>query len=289
MLSTKSLSIVKFMEGEREIFFDDIAVEEPLEIQIQYFIKDKIVSQPLSVTLRTPGHDDDLVLGFLLSEKIIHKACEVEYLRAHPLNSSKITVQLKKGVDIDFEKLQRHFYTTSSCGVCGKASIEAIKVNTDVGLNDNTPEEISISAELIYKLPYLLLDYQEKFCKTGGMHASAVFNLDGECLLIREDVGRHNALDKLIGALSLAPDLSAQKLILVLSGRVSFELIQKASIVGFQIIIAIGAPSSLAIDLAQEFFMTLVGFTKSNRFNIYAGERRIKNSGGVKESVQYQK
>ncbi|MEO7658213.1 MAG: formate dehydrogenase accessory sulfurtransferase FdhD, partial [Pyrinomonadaceae bacterium] len=192
--------------------------------------------------------------------------------RASALNSNTIRVDLADGIDIDLKSLERHFYTTSSCGVCGKSSIEALQTGISKLPDFDHPR---IDADLIYRLPELLRASQDVFEKTGGLHASALFDRAGKLEIVREDVGRHNALDKVIGAKFLAAETPLSETILLVSGRASFELVQKALMAGIPILAAVGAPSSLAVELAEEFGMTLIGFVRDGRFNIYCGSNRL--------------
>jgi FdhD protein len=227
--------------------------------------------------MRTPGHDFELASGFLFTESIIQsyeqvesiKFCESIYKPEEKENV--VRVELKPGVTLDFEKLQRHFYTSSSCGVCGKSSIDAVKVNcTLVG------SEMKVVASLIHTLPVLLRKSQAVFEHTGGLHASALFDADGTLLMLREDVGRHNALDKIIGAALIKNEIPLSSQILLLSGRASFELIQKSAVAGIPIVAAVGAPSSLAVKMAEEMGITLLGFVRDQSFNVYTHAHRIE-------------
>jgi FdhD protein len=253
---------------------DLLAVEEPLEIRLEFGVASEREQKSLSVTMRTPGHDFELALGFLLTEGIISSGEQVESIKY--CNSVKpeevenvVRVELKPEVKLDFKKFQRHFYTSSSCGVCGKSSIDAIKVN-------GKPIEsgLTIAFSVIYSLPDKLRKAQHVFEHTGGLHASALFDKAGELIILREDVGRHNALDKVIGAMLLKKEVLSNYVLMV-SGRTSFELVQKAAVAGIPIIAAVGAPSSLAVELAKETGMTLLGFVREEGFNIYCGEQRI--------------
>ena len=192
--------------------------------------------------------------------------------RASALNSNTIRVDLNDGFDIDFKKLERHFYTTSSCGVCGKSSIEALRAGA-TELPDR--ERPKIESDLINRLPAILRSSQDVFDQTGGLHASALFDADGNLEIVREDVGRHNALDKVIGTNFLAGELPLADHVLLVSGRASFELVQKALMAGIPILVAVGAPSSLAVELASEFGMTVVGFVRDGSFNVYSWPGRI--------------
>jgi FdhD protein len=235
--------------------------------------------------MRTPGEDAELAAGFLFTEGIIHHPDQIKQIRhcglkigkasgtidrVSALNSNTIRVDLAEGVDIDLKRLERHFYTTSSCGVCGKSSIEALRSGAE-----KLADGFAVSHDLIHSLPEILRAEQEVFDRTGGLHASAIFSADGKLDLVREDVGRHNALDKVIGAKLMENKLPLSDFILLVSGRASFELVQKALMAGIPILAAVGAPSSLAVELAREFGMTLVGFVRDQRFNIYAGEQRL--------------
>jgi FdhD protein len=221
----------------------------------------------------TPGYDEELATGFLFTEGLIKKKDDiVRCLSLSESGNNIVIAELKPGISFDPKKIERHFYTSSSCGVCGKSSIDAVK---NVFTNERVKDNISISASVITKLPEALRKQQEVFEHTGGLHASALFDLNGRLLLTREDVGRHNALDKLVGAALMAEYLPLDHHILLLSGRASFELIQKAAMAGIKIVCAVGAPSSLAVELAKETNMTLVGFLRDGRFNIYCGEQRI--------------
>ncbi len=276
-LGISHVSIEKLSSTGREKIVDILAREEPLEIRLAYFKGKDILQKALSVTMRTPGNDVDLALGFLLSEGIIKEKADVikaEYL-AHKSDLSRenrLLIGLSRDVDFDIKKLERHFYTSSSCGVCGKASIEAIETKCDLQLIHNQP---IVDKKIISSLPNILRDSQDLFKKTGGIHAAGLFDVKGNLLLLREDVGRHNAVDKVIGAALQKGLFPLSDYILQVSGRTSFELVQKTLMAGIPILSAVGAPSSLAVDLAREYGMTLLGFVKGGRFNIYAGGERI--------------
>jgi FdhD protein len=238
--------------------------------------------------MRTPGDDGELAAGFLFTEGILRSADQIKQIRhcglkigmgagaldrASALNSNTIRVDLEDGIEIDFKRLERNFYTTSSCGVCGKSSIEALRTDVKRLADLETPK---IDIELIHALPEKLRASQDVFDQTGGLHASALFSRDGELEIVREDVGRHNALDKVIGAKFLTGELPLSENILLVSGRASFELVQKALMAGIPILVAVGAPSSLAVELAAEFGMTLAGFVRDESFNVYTGTSRIR-------------
>lgn len=272
---------VQKVEGDSSAPFQDLlAVEEPLEIRL---LHDR-VDQSISITMRTPGHDFELAAGFLFSEGILHDAAQIREIRwSHIENGNprqlgnSVTVELNPGVDVDLDRLERHFYTTSSCGVCGKASIEAIQTQMQMQgcpvLPRNSPV---IESSVIHLLPEALRRAQPVFERTGGLHAAALFSPDGTLQLLREDVGRHNAVDKLIGAEMLASHTPLSERLIFVSSRASFELVQKALMAGIPILAAVGAPSSLAVETAQRFNMTLLGFVRDSRFNIYSGASRIQ-------------
>jgi FdhD protein len=225
--------------------------------------------------MRTPGHDVELATGFLFTEGIIRDRAEIEHVGQCGLNGNVVRVRLSAGTAVDLERLERNFYTTSSCGVCGKTSIEALKTTSRYSLPAAVPV---VDPALLHRLPEALRKAQAVFDATGGLHASALFDTAGRLRCLREDVGRHNALDKVIGAELLAGHLPAHDRILVVSGRASFELVQKAVMAGVPVLVAIGAPSSLAVELAQQTGMTLVGFARDGRFNIYAARERIRGA-----------
>jgi FdhD protein len=265
---------------------DLLASEEPLEIRIGYGPPVERLQKNISVTMRTPGNDFELALGFLFTEGIIKNTDDIAMIRycteANTLENHEniVRAELKEHVLIDLKNLERNFYTTSSCGVCGKASIDAVRTVCEM---KDTADDLKISPEIIYTLPDKLRKRQNVFEYTGGLHACALFDLEGNLVITREDVGRHNALDKLIGAcLGIEPisnvHFAFHNHILLLSGRGSFELIQKAAMAGIKIVAAIGAPSSLAVAMAKEFGITLIGFLRGEHFNVYAGEQRIATS-----------
>ncbi len=257
---------------------DVVATEEPLEIRLGYSRRDgSRAEENVSVTMRTPGHDEDLAVGFLFTEGIIHSRADVEGVvpRGQPAAgglANVVRVELAPGVTVDFKRLERHFYTSSSCGVCGKASIDAVAVQ---GQYDVGSAAMRIDAGVLGTLQAALKERQVVFEQTGGLHASGLFDATGGIVATREDVGRHNALDKLIGRALLEGRLPLASFGIVVSGRASFELMQKAKMAGCPIVAAVGAPSSLAVELAIEFGMTLVGFLKPGRFNVYSRPERI--------------
>ncbi len=268
-LSSKEKEILKIDGDKSSTQFDIIAIEEPLQITISgAFIKNKTGQQNIAVTMRTPGADQELAVGFLYGEGILTAK---DQIRNVIFGENRLELELSHS-SIDVASLQRNFYTTSSCGVCGKASIEAIAINKTIP----TPtQKLQLDSDVIVSLPAKAAASQKLFHSTGGIHAASIFDLNGKILLQHEDVGRHNALDKVIGASCLENLLPLDAHILLLSGRASFELIQKAVMAGIQIVVAIGAPSSLAVELAEEYDVTLIGFLKEQSFNIYNGAHRI--------------
>ncbi len=256
---------------------DVVAVEQPLEIRLQYTLLDRRAERSLSVTMRTPGADRRLAAGFLYGEGIVSRLDDIDRVTDGsdadgPDGHNVVTVSVGPEVDVDVASVQRNFYTTSSCGVCGKGSLEALEVDQCSRL-DTT--DFTVGADVIRRLPDNLRGAQPLFDDTGGIHAAGLFNPDGELLELCEDVGRHNALDKLVGARLLAGRLPADETIAVLSGRASFELLQKALRARISVVVAVGAPSSLAVELARHFGITLVGFARKQRCNVYAHPERI--------------
>ncbi|WP_394748546.1 formate dehydrogenase accessory sulfurtransferase FdhD [Spongiimicrobium salis] len=268
--ATQHLRIIKVKNELSEPFDDGLAIEAPLEIGLSIPENTPpILRKNISITMRTPGQDEDLALGFLFTEGIIARASQVNRVR---YAENKATVSLNTSEPVDLSKIERHFYTSSSCGVCGKSSIEAIKT---VCRLEQSKQDFQVAHSIIGQLPERLRRQQHIFEHTGGLHAAALFTTEGNFIALREDVGRHNALDKLIGAMFTKENLPLEEHLLVLSGRASFELIQKAAMAGIRCIMAVGAPSSLAVELAQDFDITLIGFLKANSYNIYHGEKRI--------------
>lgn len=255
---------------------DLLAVEEPLEVRLSHEVDGRRVHVPVSVTMRTPGHDDELAVGFVYTEGIVLAREQVTSVHACG-GGNVVRVELAAGVRVDLARLQRHFYTSSSCGVCGKASLEAVQVCARHRLAEVMPV---IDAEVIHHLPEVLRASQTVFEHTGGLHAAALFNTQGVLVCLREDVGRHNALDKLIGAQFLAGRTPLSDNVLLVSGRASFELVQKAVVAGIPILAAVGAPSSLAVSLARKHGLTVIGFVRPDRFNLYTGTERIRLQSG---------
>jgi FdhD protein len=264
---------------------DVLATEEPLEVRVAAGSV-----HPVSVTMRTPGSDFELAAGFLFAEGILERPAEVAAIRycvdeagegAQQYNV--VQVVLVPGATFDPTILRRNFYTTSSCGVCGKASIEALRATAPCPWLGGAA---AVRAETLLRLPGRLREEQPVFERTGGLHAAALFTLEGELLRVREDVGRHNALDKLIGSAWLAGETPLSERVAMVSGRLSFELVQKAARAGIPILAGVSAPSSLAVDLAREAGMTLVGFLRADRFNVYAGPQRVLGAGAADGSLR---
>jgi FdhD protein len=282
--------------GEISVAQDALAVEEPLEIRLGFDRQGKATHKSISITMRTPGDDFELAAGFLFTEGIVKSNEQIKQIKhcGAPAKGggfdNTVRVDLRADVKIDFKRLERHFYTSSSCGVCGKTSIEALETGVCSLVESTSP---LFAAETIHRLPEILRARQDIFDLTGGLHAAALFNAAGEIESLREDVGRHNAVDKLVGAEFLAGKTPVSDKLMMVSGRASFELVQKALMAGIPILAAVGAPSSLAVELAREYGMTLLGFVRDNRFNIYCGAQRIedaKDSGAeTLESVKFEK
>lgn len=272
-------NIIKVGSGAVEQAIDVLAIEEPLEIKLAFGPAGRRQHRSLSITMRTPGHDADLATGFLFTEGLIGSAGQITGVRhvgqaLHPeARDNIILVELAPEVDIDFEKLSRHFYTSSSCGVCGKTSIEMVRTATCYHPRPAFPR---LTPEVLHQIPERLRRAQAVFEHTGGIHAAGLFDTEGRLLLMREDVGRHNALDKLVGAALRQGIIPLRDAVVLVSGRASFELVQKALMAGVPVLAAVGAPSSLAVELADEYGMTLVGFLRDGRFNVYCDDRRLR-------------
>ena len=270
--------VFKFKSENLDNFNDHISIEEPVEIIIKYKDKEIWVEKTISVTMRTPGDDEDLVRGFLFNEKIIEKIDYIEKieLAGKPTEQydikNKIIVTINNSDNIDVDKIKRNFLTNSSCGVCGKSSLDALEIIKKDKILKSNPK---ISKEVLMSSPKKLRQNQSEFSKTGGIHASGLFTAQGDIVAIKEDVGRHNALDKLIGYSLKENLLDNTSQFLACSGRLNFDLVQKALMANIGILIGVGAPTSLAIDLANKFDMTLVGFVKEDSFNIYSNKDRI--------------
>lgn len=274
--SSRTVAIARIGGSGRNETEDRVAVEEPLEIRISSSTAEDAAAKSVSITMRTPGDDAELALGFLYTEGIIDNTARV--LAVTNLDDPDtgaqniVRVAIDPGAELNLDRLERHFYTTSSCGVCGKASLDALRVAGQRSLGEYRP---TFSTDMLIGLPGRVRKLQPLFVETGGLHAAAVFDAAGDIRLVREDVGRHNATDKVVGALFEEGQLPAHDLGLFVSGRASFELLQKSLVAGIPFLAAVGAPSSLAVETAEEFDMTLVGFLRDGTFNIYAGDSRI--------------
>jgi FdhD protein len=273
MLSVTKETIVKRTSGGLAIEDDLLAVEEPLEIRIAR--QGDSQHKCLSITMRTPGDDFELALGFLFTEGILKNIGDVKNIKycGSGQNSNIVKVEISPEIFIDEEKLKRNFYTTSSCGVCGKSSLKALEFQSD--FND-IRSSVYVDIQILLDLPRKLRELQSSFLKTGGIHGCGLFDSTGSVILVKEDVGRHNALDKIIGNQFLTSKLPLSESLLLFSGRLSFELMQKAIMAGSRFVLSVGAPSSLAVDVAEKFDVTVVGFLKNKGFNIYNGAHRIQ-------------
>ena len=270
--------VYKFKSNKLNDIDDHISIEEPLEIIIKYKEKEIWVEKTISVTMRTPGDDEDLVRGFLFNEKVVEK---VDYINKIETSGkpteqyglkNKIIVTINNSENIDIDKIKRNFLTNSSCGVCGKSSLDTLEIIKKDKIIKSNPK---ISKEVLMNSPNVLRRNQSEFSKTGGIHASGLFTSKGDIVAIKEDVGRHNALDKLIGYALKENLLDNNNQFLACSGRLNFDLVQKALMANIGILIGVGAPTSLAVDMANKFDITLVGFVKEDCFNIYSNKERI--------------
>ncbi len=267
-------TVIRLRSAKVETIQDVLVVEEPLEIRLGYNDSRKgRIHKSISITMRTPGNDVVLALGFLFAESIITSLANVTDIDT--TTSNVIRIELSNTASFDSQRLERHFYTTSSCGVCGKASLESLSL---AGFDAITHDTFTIRAEVLYQLAEKLKTQQALFQKTGGNHAAARFDAEGTVSLLAEDVGRHNAMDKLLGTLLQQDSLPLKQHGILVSGRASFELLQKALAGGCSMLASVGAPSSLAVELAQEFNITLLGFLSNSGFNIYHGAHRIIHS-----------
>ncbi len=271
--------IVRVSGDKTETRPDRLALEEPLEIQVAFGPDATRHWKTVAITMRTPGHDRELAVGFLVGEGLLRSLDQVEAVHSRGPRYGEagwqhsVRVTFRPGIALDLARLERNFYTTSSCGVCGKTSIEALEMSSFPPLPAPTWQ---IDAATIRALPERLREAQDIFEQTGGLHAAGLFTPEGKALIVREDVGRHNAVDKVVGAQFLAGHGPLSDCLLVVSGRASFELVQKAVAAGIPMLVAVGAPSSLAVEVAEKFGATLAGFTKSTGFNIYSGAARVR-------------
>jgi FdhD protein len=270
--------VLKFNSKKFEQIDDLVSIEEPLEISLKFNQNDNWITQNLSITMRTPGNDKDLVRGFLFNEQIVENIKDIDSIESYGDKvgqyniQNKILATLNNSQNVNISKIKRDFLTNSSCGVCGKSSLDALEI---IKKNKTNSTEPQISKEVILQSPNILKDNQSEFSKTGGIHASGLFNSNGELVSLREDVGRHNALDKLVGSVLNKDQLNPKTQFITCSGRLNFELVQKVLMTNIGIMIGVGAPTSLAIDLANKFDMTLIGFVKRESFNIYTNNKKV--------------
>jgi FdhD protein len=270
--------VLKFKSNQFEKVDDLISIEEPLEISIKFKDQDKWVNQILSITMRTPGHDEDLVRGFLFNEQIVQNISHIESIKSFGDKvgqykiQNKILATLNNSQNVNITKIKREFLTNSSCGVCGKSSLDALEI---IKKDKTSLTEPKLTKEVILQSPEVLRNSQSEFSKTGGIHASGLFASNGKLIAISEDVGRHNALDKLVGNILNNKLLNSKEQFITCSGRLNFELVQKVLMTNIGIMIGVGAPTSLAIDLASKFNMTLIGFVKKDSFNVYTNNQKV--------------
>ena len=271
-------NVLKFKKNKFENTDDLISIEEPLEISLKYKDQDKWSTNSLVITMRTPGHDEDLVRGFLYNEQIIQNISEIDNIESFGDKvgkyniQNKIRITLNNSKNINISKIKRDFMTNSSCGVCGKSSLDALEIIKKEKTFRSDPK---LTKEIIIQSPTILRNNQSEFSKTGGIHASGLFFSDGKLISLREDVGRHNALDKMIGDALKKKQIEAKNQFITCSGRLNFELVQKVLMTNIGLMIGVGAPTSLAIDLANRFDMTLIGFVKEDSFNIYTNNQKV--------------
>ena len=271
--------VLKYSSNNFNDVEDLVSIEEPLEISLKYKEKDNLVEQTLSITMRTPGNDEDLVRGFLFNEQIVKSLNDIDSIESYGDKvgqykiQNKILATLNNSENVNISKIKRDFLTNSSCGVCGKSSLDALEIIKTTKTNTSEPK---ISKDVIIQSPDILREGQSELSKTGGIHASGLFNSDGKLIALREDVGRHNALDKLIGCVLEKKQFDPKDQFITCSGRLNFELVQKVLMTDIGIMIGVGAPTSLAIDLANKFDITLIGFVKRDSFNIYTNNKKVK-------------
>jgi FdhD protein len=265
MRSTRCPSVIRYENGAVTTAPDDLAPEEPLEIRVR--------GRAVSVTMRTPGHDDELAAGFLLTEGVIRRREDV--LRVEPCGRNEegnlLNVVLAPEVPVDFQRLTRHVFASSSCGLCGKATVESVRSQFP-----RVESDVTVDAATLVRLPDAMREAQSSFDQTGGVHAAALFDADGALLVLREDVGRHNAVDKVLGHALMDGRMPLDRHVLLVSGRSSFEIMQKALAGGVPVVAAVSAPSSLAVEFARESGQTLVGFLRAGRMNVYSNPERIR-------------
>jgi FdhD protein len=273
----RQFEVVEISRGKSITRSDSVVVEEPMEIRVVFGPAERRVMRNVSITMRTPGHDEELAIGFLVTEGLLTDREQVDQVETRGVDGTGqatgniVRVSLRPEFEFDPARLQRHFFSTSSCGVCGKASLEALAVQ---GLNPVENDNYFLNSELICGIPAALRDRQATFANTGGLHGTGLIDSNGQLVCTREDVGRHNAVDKLVGRYFLDRKTPLSQYAMIVSGRVSFEIMQKALVASVPMIIAVGAPSSLAIETARTYNMTLIGFASETRFNIYSSPHR---------------
>ena len=271
-------NVIKLKENKKEEIKDYVSVEEPLEMNLRFKKNGNWQTENLSITMRTPGKDEDLIVGFLFNERIIENVSQIVKVKKQGNKvgdyniQNKIEATINSNKKIDIGKLKRNFLTNSSCGVCGKTTLDTVEIIKNEKLNLSFPK---IKKEIIMKSSELLLSEQAEFSKTGGIHASSLIDDSGKVIVTREDVGRHNALDKLIGYSHKNKLIDNNSQFIACSGRLNFELVQKGLMSNIGVMAGVGAPTTLAVDLAKRFGMTLLGFVKNNGFNIYTNKERI--------------
>ena len=275
---SSTYKILKFNSDKFQQVDDLVSIEEPLEISLKFKKQNDWITQNLSITMRTPGNDKDLVRGFLFNEQIVKKIEDINSIESYGDKVGKYNIQnkilatLNNSENVNISKIKRDFLINSSCGVCGKSSLDALEI---IKKNKTNSSEPKITKETVIQSPKILQENQSEFSKTGGIHASGLFSSNGELVSLREDVGRHNALDKLIGNALINDQLNPKTQFITCSGRLNFELVQKVLMTDIGIMIGVGAPTSLAIDLANKFDITLIGFVKRDSFNIYTNNKKV--------------
>ena len=270
--------VLKFESSKFDNVEDLVSIEEPLEISLKFKENDKWITKNLSITMRTPGNDKDLVRGFLFNEQIVENIKDIDSIESYGEKvgqyniQNKILATLNNSKNVNISKIKRDFLTNSSCGVCGKSSLDALEIIKKEKTDSSEPK---ITKDIIILSPNILKTNQSEFSKTGGIHASGLFSSNGDLINLKEDVGRHNALDKLIGSAMINDQIEAKNQFITCSGRLNFELVQKVLMTDVGIMIGVGAPTSLAIDLANKFDITLIGFVKRDSFNIYTNNKKV--------------
>ena len=271
-------NVSKYKDSKIQEVKDSVSIEEPLEMRLKFKKNGKWETQNISITMRTPGNDEDLIRGFLFNERIIENLNQIETTEQKGDDvgdynlKNTIEATINNIENLDIERLKRNFLTNSSCGVCGKSSLDALEIIKKEKTDSSEPK---ITKDIIILSPNILKTNQSEFSKTGGIHASGLFSSNGDLINLKEDVGRHNALDKLIGSAMINDQIEAKNQFITCSGRLNFELVQKVLMTNIGIMVGVGAPTSLAIDLANKFDMTLIGFVKKDSFNVYTNNKKV--------------